>query len=103
MKKVSYSVLLASFLVSSCANQTTTPNEEDHSAHMPTTQESKSNPSESKPASPHHTAMANIGDTHVHVDYSATSARNRTIWNELVAYDQVWVTGAHWATSINFS
>jgi hypothetical protein len=70
---------------------------------MPTSQENKSIPSESKPASPHQTAMANIGDAHVHVDYSAPSVRNRIIWNGLVAYDQVWVTGAHRATSFNFS
>lgn len=47
--------------------------------------------------------MANIGDTHVHVDYSSPSVRGRTVWNGLVAYDQVWVTGAHRATSIDFS
>ncbi|MBK8503531.1 MAG: DUF2911 domain-containing protein [Saprospiraceae bacterium] len=103
MKKISYSVILASFLVSSCANQTTTPSDYDHSAHIAPSQENKSNPSDTKPASPHQTAMANIGDTHVHVDYSAPSVRNRIIWNGLVAYDQVWVTGAHRATSINFS
>lgn len=47
--------------------------------------------------------MANVGDTHVHIDYSSPSVRGRTIWNGLVAYDQVWVTGAHRATSIDFS
>ncbi len=47
--------------------------------------------------------MANIGDSHVHIDYSSPSVRGRTVWGGLVAYDQVWVTGAHKATSISFS
>lgn len=53
--------------------------------------------------SPRKQAMANIGDVHIHIDYSSPSKRGRTIWNGLVAYGQVWVTGAHKATSIDFS
>lgn len=56
-----------------------------------------------KPLSPRTNAMANIGEAHVHIDYSSPSVRGRTIWGGLVAYDQVWVTGAHQATSINFN
>ena len=56
-----------------------------------------------KPLSPRTTAMANIGAAHVHIDYSSPGVRGRTIWGGLVAYDQVWVTGAHKATSINFN
>lgn len=56
-----------------------------------------------KPLSPRTSAMANIGDVHVHIDYSSPGVRGRTIWGGLVAYDQVWVTGAHKATSINFN
>ena len=55
-----------------------------------------------KALSPHTTAMGNIGDTHVHVDYSAPGVRGRTIWGGLVAYDRVWATGAHNATAITF-
>jgi hypothetical protein len=55
-----------------------------------------------KPLSPRTTAMASIGDTHIHIDYSSPSVRGRTIWGGLVAYDEVWVTGAHKATSIEF-
>ena len=47
--------------------------------------------------------MGDVGDVHVHIDYSSPSVRGRTIWGGLVAYDQVWVTGAHRATSISFS
>ncbi|AYQ33093.1 DUF2911 domain-containing protein [Runella sp. SP2] len=56
-----------------------------------------------KPKSPRLSAMAMIGDNHVHIDYGSPSVRGRTIWNGLVAYNQVWATGAHKATWIEFS
>ncbi len=56
-----------------------------------------------KTLSPRTTATANIGENLVHIDYSSPSVRGRVIWGGLVAYDQVWVTGAHKATSIEFS
>ena len=55
------------------------------------------------PLSPHTSAMGTIGDAHVHVDYSSPGKRGRMIWGGLVAYDRVWATGAHDATSVNFS
>lgn len=56
-----------------------------------------------KPASPRLSAMAMIGDNHVHIDYGSPSVRGRNIWNGLVAYNQVWASGAHKATWIDFS
>ena len=56
-----------------------------------------------KPKSPHMTAMGMVGENHVHIDYSSPSVRGRKIWNGLVAYNQVWSTGAHKATWIDFS
>ncbi len=56
-----------------------------------------------KPASPVLSAMAMIGDNHVHIEYGSPSVRGRNIWNGLVAYNQVWATGAHKATWIDFS
>ncbi|NJM26412.1 MAG: DUF2911 domain-containing protein [Bacteroidia bacterium] len=53
-----------------------------------------------KPLSPNTSAMAMIGDAHVHIDYSSPSVRGRVIWGGLVAYDKIWVSGAHNATSI---
>lgn len=52
--------------------------------------------------SPSKTAMANIGETHVHIQYNAPSVRERVIWGGLVANGQVWVAGAHMATSVQF-
>jgi hypothetical protein len=56
-----------------------------------------------KSKSPSKMAMANIGNTHVHIEYNSPAVRNRIIWGGLVPYNQVWVTGAHNATSISFS
>lgn len=53
--------------------------------------------------SPHRMTMANIGESHVHIEYSSPAVRNRIIWGGLVAYDQVWVSGAHQATTVDFS
>ena len=44
-----------------------------------------------------------VSDNHVHIDYGSPSVRGRMIWNGLVAYGQVWATGAHKATWIEFS
>ena len=65
----------------------------DHSAHA----------GASNSKSPRTAAMANIGSNHVHIDYSAPSVRGREIFGGLVAFDEVWVTGAHSATSISFN
>lgn len=59
--------------------------------------------STAKPKSPRTSAMAMVGNNHVHIDYGSPSVRGRNIWNGLVAHGQVWVTGAHKATWIEFS
>ncbi len=53
--------------------------------------------------SPKRVAMKNIGNTHIHIEYGSPGVKGRMIWGGLVAYDQVWATGAHNATSVDFS
>jgi Protein of unknown function (DUF2911) len=53
--------------------------------------------------SPKRTAMATIDGTHIHIEYGSPGVKGRTIWGGLVAYDKVWVTGAHNATMVQFS
>ncbi|NBC65822.1 MAG: DUF2911 domain-containing protein [Bacteroidetes bacterium] len=55
-----------------------------------------------EPLSPDKMAMADIGQTHVHIEYRAPSVRDRVIWGDLVEFDTVWVSGAHMATTIQF-
>lgn len=46
---------------------------------------------------------AQIGETHMIIHYHAPAVRGRMIWGGLVPYDEVWVTGAHSATSWEFN
>lgn len=69
----------------------------DHSAHT------EGSAGKSKPKSPKTSAMGNMGDVHVHIDYSSPSVRGRIIWGGLIEYNKVWATGAHRATTINFA
>ncbi len=43
---------------------------------------------------------AMLNDTHFTIKYHAPAVRGRTIWGGLVPYNEVWVTGAHSATSL---
>jgi hypothetical protein len=44
-----------------------------------------------------------IGDAHIMIFYTAPAVRGRVIWGGLVPFDEVWVTGAHKATTWEFS
>lgn len=91
MKKIIVLNFLLAFSVSVFAQ---------HENHQPKADTSKT---AVKPKSPKMTAMAMVGDNHVHIDYGSPSVRGRNIWNGLVAYNQVWSSGAHKATWIEFS
>ncbi len=90
-------ILLTLVAFFACSGEKKEDNEEDHSDHPEETSVSSSSPK-----SPETTAMTNIGATHVHIVYHAPSTRGRQVFGGLVAYDEVWVTGAHSATSIEF-
>lgn len=104
---IAFTGLLVSCQQSSDTSQTETGQEramaEDQQPSMNESQDSGSESDEDQPLSPDRMAMANVGDTHVHMEYSAPSIRDREIWGNLVAYDEVWGTGAHMATSVEFS
>lgn len=44
-------------------------------------------------------AVGKIGDANITISYHSPGVRGRTIWGGLVPYNDVWVTGAHSATS----
>ncbi|MCB0493866.1 MAG: DUF2911 domain-containing protein [Cyclobacteriaceae bacterium] len=52
--------------------------------------------------SPKAYAVGKIGGANFTINYYSPATRGRMIWGGLVAYDNVWVTGAHKATSIEF-
>ncbi len=72
-------------------------NTSDHANHQAST------PNSGSKLSPNREAMADVGGAHIHISYGSPSVRGRVIWGGLIAYDQVWATGAHQATSIDFS
>ena len=89
-------ILCFTFLLIGCKNQGEKKEEHNHQE----TKTYKEETSKKKPLSPHTSAMAMIGDAHIHIDYSSPGVRNRIIFGGLLAYDQVWQTGAHMATWI---
>ncbi len=50
--------------------------------------------------SPPASASAVIDGDHITIDYYAPSAHGRKVIGALVPYDEVWCTGANWATKI---
>src|SRR6056297_3455759 len=52
--------------------------------------------------SPEREASGAIGGSQILINYSAPSVRERVIWDDLVTYDEIWVSGAHMATSVEF-
>jgi Protein of unknown function (DUF2911) len=47
-------------------------------------------------------ATGKIGNSVITINYHSPAVRGRVIWGGLVPFEQVWVTGAHRATSIEF-
>lgn len=58
---------------------------------------------ESPYPSPHATAKQTVGITDITINYSSPGVKGRTIWGELVPYNEIWRTGANQATNIEFS
>ena len=74
----------------------------EESAHVEHNHEAEGEKEVKKPLSPRMATMSNIGQNHVHIDYGSPGKRGRMIFGGLVGFGQVWATGAHKATSINF-
>ena len=87
------SIVFGLLLITSCKEKKTEPMPEQ-SKEATTDQPPK------KELSPHTSAMATIGNVHIHIDYSSPGVRDRMIFGGLLAYDQVWQAGAHMATWI---
>ena len=93
MKNLLQITLIAALLLS-CKSENKKEVKDQHQHH----QVDKKETSKKKVLSPHTSAMAMVGDAHVHIDYSSPGVRGRIIFGGLLAYDQVWQSGAHKAT-----
>lgn len=96
MRKVFLMVVLLNIL-SGCGDST---KKSEGSAHSHP--ETSASDGKVKSKSPKKEAMATIGGNHIHVVYSSPGVRGRLIFGGLVGYDEVWSTGAHQATSVDF-
>jgi len=90
-------ILLCIILLASC-KETSREGQE-----LPITEKTEHNstsaePAKKKPLSPYTSAMAMVGDAHIHIDYSSPGVRKRIIFGGLLPYDTVWQAGAHMAT-----
>ncbi|WP_017734000.1 DUF2911 domain-containing protein [Nafulsella turpanensis] len=103
MKKIGTAVAFAVLLASCQGNEKTqeqrqhSVEEHQHSSAVPAKNQANEG-EQKKPLSPHTSAMAMVGDAHIHIDYSSPRVRNRIVFGGLVALDEVWVSGAHNAT-----
>ena len=95
MKNTFYLIFL-SLLIFACKNNKQNQSGDKHQNHKMEQTASSSK----KTLSPHKYAMEMIGDAHIHIDYSAPSVRGRIIFGGLLAYGEVWQSGAHNATWI---
>ncbi|MGK0414401.1 MAG: hypothetical protein ACJA1B_002625 [Polaribacter sp.] len=91
-------VFVLAAAIFSCKNEPKETNNNEHKNHS--TNPIKEEIPKKKVLSPHQSAMAMIGDAHIHIDYSSPGVRGRIIFGGLVGYDNVWQAGAHNATWI---
>jgi hypothetical protein len=95
MKYIVYIIISASLLFVACQSQKENVSHEhgseQASAEVPVDTIKKSVPKEEH---------KQIGGTHFMLKYHAPAVRGRTIWGGLVPYGEVWVTGAHSATTL---
>ena len=95
MKKLVLSFLLVTTIY--CKNNSV--NHLDHKRQSQTGEEAISNKKEI--LSPSKYAMTMIDGAHIHIDYSSPSVRGRIIYGGLLAYGEIWQSGAHNATWIS--
>ena len=96
MKFIYVSIFISFLLFTACQSQKENSTHE-HNAE-PKTEAPVDTVKKSIPKEEH----ALIGGTHFMIKYHAPAVRGRTVWGGLVPYNEVWVTGAHSATSLEF-
>ncbi|PWN05527.1 DUF2911 domain-containing protein [Rhodohalobacter mucosus] len=100
MKLLNVLPVLFFLLFTSCSSGSDSPADEDMQSQTEMSEADTTD--EQEVLSPPREVSAEIGNTEITIDYSAPSVRERVIWGELVPYNEIWVSGAHMATSIEF-
>ena len=99
MKNILFLITIGILALASCQTKTGT---DDHQHHMSSPDQTPAAVDTVKKSIPKE-AHAMIGDAHITIQYYAPAVRGRVIWGGLVPYDEVWVTGAHKATSFEIN
>ena len=94
--RIIVTLLVMAVLFISCKDEKISKQSQQPTEHI----KEQTVPAKKKVLSPHTSAMAMIGDAHIHIDYSSPGVRNRIVFGGLLPYDAVWQTGAHMATWI---
>ena len=94
MKYISSILIAFSLVAVACQPQ------KDQAAHEHSTEGKSEAPVDTIKKSIPKEEHAQIAGTHFIIKYHAPGVRGRTIWGGLVPYGEVWVTGAHSATSL---
>lgn len=97
MRLIIYLVSFAA-LLSACESKKESAENHEHHSVSPGTTEADT-VKKSLPKETH----AMIGDAHITIKYTAPVTKGRVIWGGLVPYNEVWVTGAHRATSFEIN
>ena len=100
MNKIFIVLLIITFSCTSGVKKSNEKGIDDHADHQ---HEMHAEEGNKNVKSPHTAAMTTIGENHIHIDYSSPRVRGRQVFGGLVAYNEVWSTGAHNATSISFT
>ncbi|GAA4295631.1 DUF2911 domain-containing protein [Nibribacter koreensis] len=108
MRKI-FSIIAAAAIVGVSMSACSSTTQENTAEQAPTAIEQKAPPATTsaqpdtiKKSIPSQ-AEGTIGQAAITINYHAPGVRGRVIWGGLVPYDQVWVTGAHKATSVTFT
>lgn len=96
--KYLYLIIVLAPLIVSCGTKNEV-NEHGHQAAPATDVAPVDTVKKSIPKEEH----AQLGEAHMTIKYHAPAVRGRTIWGGLVPYGEVWVTGAHRATSFEIN
>ena len=89
MKYLIFSILILG-LLATCQNNVTPSNADSVPEKV----------TKKKPLSPPQSSMAMIGNAHIHIDYSSPGVRGRTIFGDLIPFNELWRAGANDATWI---
>ncbi|MBX2947483.1 MAG: DUF2911 domain-containing protein [Cyclobacteriaceae bacterium] len=91
-----YPILILSVAILAISCQSKKEITENHDQHMTAPAQTEADTvKKSLPKETH----AMVGNAHITIKYTAPVVKGRIIWGGLVPYNEVWVTGAHRATS----